>query len=227
MNSEPFLIVMLTHDDKTVDNAEEIFEQCKNSDAIYWGMKEEPISLDRMKKLFSYMRSCGKKTVLEVVAYTEDKCMRGAEMAVECGCDILMGTLFFDSVNDYCKQKGIKYMPYVGKVYDRPSILDGSVEDMINEAREYTSKGAYGVNLLGYRYVNDPSELISKMVKEVNAPVCVAGSVDSYERLDELKEIAPWSFTIGSAFFEKVFDDDFCTAVNKVCAHMKKNLVSC
>jgi len=41
---------------------------------------------------------------LEVVAYTEKECIEGAKMAVECGCDILMGTIFFDSVNELCKK---------------------------------------------------------------------------------------------------------------------------
>lgn len=45
-------------------------------------MKEEPLPLEEMKDLFSYMKRCGKTTALEVVAYTEDKCLEGAEMAV-------------------------------------------------------------------------------------------------------------------------------------------------
>lgn len=32
------LIVMLTHNDKTVNNAYEIFNQCKNSKAQFWGI---------------------------------------------------------------------------------------------------------------------------------------------------------------------------------------------
>ena len=36
------LIVMLTHNDKTVKNAYEIFEKCKDSKAEYFGFKEEP-----------------------------------------------------------------------------------------------------------------------------------------------------------------------------------------
>ena len=67
------LIVMLTHNDLTVLNAAEIFDQCKNSKAQYWGVKEEPLPLEEMKKLFSYMKACGKTTFLEVVAYSEEE----------------------------------------------------------------------------------------------------------------------------------------------------------
>ena len=52
MKNFPELIVMLTHNDRTAANAREIFEQCKNSKARCWGFKEEPLTLDEMKKLF-------------------------------------------------------------------------------------------------------------------------------------------------------------------------------
>lgn len=39
----PSLIVMLTHEDQTVQNAYEIFDAYKDSDAEYWGFKEEPL----------------------------------------------------------------------------------------------------------------------------------------------------------------------------------------
>ena len=61
-------------------------------------------------------------------------------MALECGCDILMGTVYFDSINAFCKKNGLKYMPFIGNVYNRPSILDGSIESMINQANEYIKR---------------------------------------------------------------------------------------
>lgn len=220
MKKNPELIVMLTHNDCTVENAYKVFEQCKNSKAQYWGFKEKPLPLDKMKELYSYMKSCGKTTFLEVVEYTEPECLEGAKMAVECGCDILLGTLFFDSVNDYCKKHNLKYMPFVGTVTGRPSVLEGSVDDMIKEANSYLKKGVYGFDLLGYRYTGDAVELNKKFVSQVNAPVCLAGSVNSYQRLDEVKKTSPWTFTIGSAFFENKFDGNFNEQINKVCDYM-------
>ena len=90
MDNDLNLIVMLTHNDKTVNNAYEVFEQCKKSKAKFFGLKEEPLPLEEMKKLYRYMKECGKKTVLEVVVYTEKEGLEGAKMAVECECDILM-----------------------------------------------------------------------------------------------------------------------------------------
>ena len=222
MEKNTALCVMLTYDDMTVTNAAEIFEACKNSKAEFWGFKEEPLSLPEMKSLYKTMKDCGKQTVLEVVCYDEKGSLDGAKMAVECRCDYLMGTVFFDSVNEYCKENNMKYCPFVGKLSERPTVLDGSIDEMIAEAKEYISKGAYGIDLLGYRYTGDASKLIERFVSEVDAPVCVAGSVDSFERLDELKKVNPWSFTIGSAFFDKKFGDDFAEQIDKVCDYIEK-----
>ena len=216
------LIVMLTHNDETVNNAHEIFEKCKNSDAKFWGFKEKSLPIEQMKNLYKYMKECGKTTFLEVVEYTEKEGLEGARLALECGCDILMGTVFFDSINEFCKKNNLRYMPFVGKVTERPSILEGEIDEIIKEANEYLKKGVYGFDLLGYRYTGNAVELNERFVLEVNAPVCIAGSVNGYERLDELKNINPWSFTIGSAFFENKFDGSFEEQINKVCEYVKQ-----
>lgn len=213
---------MLTHNDETVNNAHEIFEKCKNSDAKFWGFKEKSLPIEQMKNLYKYMKECGKTTFLEVVEYTEKKGLEGAKIALECGCDILMGTMFFDSINEFCKKNNLRYMPFVGKVTERPSILEGEIDEIIKEANEYLKKGVYGFDLLGYRYTGNAVELNERFVLEVNAPVCIAGSVNGYERLDELKNINPWSFTIGSAFFENKFDGSFEEQINKVCEYVKQ-----
>ena len=218
----PELIVMLTLNDRTVKNASQVFEQCKNSKAKYFGFKEEGIPLSQMIKLYNSIKACGKSTVLEVVAYSEYDGLAGAKIAAECGCDILMGTMYFDSIRDFCKSKGIKYMPYVGNVLERPSVLTGSIDSMITEAKECLEKGVDGFDLLGYRYTEDARERIERFVNEVDAPVCVAGSVDSYERLDELKDIEPWSFTIGGAFFNNRFDGTIPEQIDKVCEYIEE-----
>lgn len=220
MDTAPELIVMLTYNDKTVADAPEIFERCKDSGAAIWGLKEEDLSVDKMKELFGYIKECGKTAVLEVVAYTEDKCLEGAKMAYECGCDILMGTVFFDSVCEFCKEHGLRYMPFVGIVYDRPSVLEGDIDEMINEAKSYLEKGACGIDLLAYRYTGDVHELIKRFLCEVDAPVCIAGSVNSFERIDEIMASSAWAFTIGSAFFDKDFGEDFSEQIKNVCGYI-------
>lgn len=171
MNIHPELIVMLTHNDQTVENAREVFESCKNSKARFWGFKEEPLLIQSMKELYSIMKECGKTTFLEVVAYDEEECLAGANTAVECGVDVLLGTMYSDSVNELCKEHGLKYMPFVGTVTGRPSVLEGRLEDMIAEAQKALEKGVYGFDLLGYRYTGDATALNKAFVEAVDAPV--------------------------------------------------------
>lgn len=214
----PHLIVMLTRNDKTMENACEIFENCKNSEADFWGFKEEGLPEEKMKRLFAEMKACGKTTFLEVVAYSEEEGLKGAKTTAECGCDVLMGTKFFDSINNFCKANNIKYMPFVGNVYGRPSILEGTAEEMIKEAEEYLGKGVYGIDLLGYRLKNgDAYELCKTFVSEIDAPVCIAGSINSFDRIYEVKQLGAWGFTIGGAFAENRFGSDFCQGLNTVC----------
>ena len=220
MNKGPELIVMLTYDDFTVKNAAEIFEECKNSKALYWGIKEHPLPHNEMKMLFSRMKKYGKTTFLEVVAYTEEEGLKGAKVAAECGCDVLMGTIYFDSINTFCKQHNLKYMPFVGNVTGRPSILSGEIGEMVAEAKRYLEKGVYGINLLCYRYTGNPVELQRAFRDSINAPICIAGSIDSYAKLSDIKECTPWAFTIGGAFFKGKFGDSFAEQINIVCDFM-------
>ena len=199
------LIVMLTNNDRTVSDAIDVFEASKNTPARFWGFKEEGIPLAEMKDLVKRMKAAGKTTFLEVVDYTEEGCLAGVDMCIECGFDILMGTLFFPSILDRLKATSINYMPFVGQIHGRPSILEGSIDGMIEEANKLVELGVYGIDLLAYRYTGDANELIKRFVKEVNCPVCIAGSINTYERLDRMKEYRPWSFTIGSAFFNNEF----------------------
>ncbi len=214
---KPELIVMLTHNDLTVENAYEVFEQCKDTKALYFGFKEQPLPIEEMKRIYTRMKECGKRTVLEVVEYTEKEGIEGALMAIACNCDVLMGTIYSESIHQLCKQYNITYMPFVGKIIDRPSILQGSIESMVEEAENLKKEGVDGIDLLGYRYDEDAEALISEMVSKTGMPICVAGSIDSYERLQFVKDVQPWAFTIGSAFFENKFGSSIAEQIDKVC----------
>ena len=113
-------------------------------------------------------------------------------------------------------------MPFVGDISERPSVLRGSIDEMIAHANRCIEKGVYGLDLLGYRYVGNAAELNKRFVSGVNAPVCIAGSVNSFQRLDELKDAAPWAFTIGGAFFENKFNGTFGEQIDNVCEYISK-----
>ena len=224
MANIPELIVMLTWHDKTVEDAIEVFQASKDAPAKYWGFKEVGLPEDKMTELVQMMKDAGKKTFLEVVAYTEEECIAGAEIGVRCGFDCLMGTLYFDSVKKIADEAGMEYMPFVGQISGRPSVLEGTIEGMIEEANTLIeTKGLIGFDLLGYRYTGDAVKLNSEFVKNVKGKVCLAGSVASFQRLDEVKATGAWAFTIGGAFFEKKFGEgDFAQQITTVVEYMNK-----
>ncbi len=203
------LIVMLTHNDVTVPDATRIFEENKELPVQNWGFKDVGLAPEAMKELCGLMKKAGKTTFLEVVTYSEEECMRGAKLAVECGFDCLLGTIFYDSVAAYVKTTGLKYYPFVGKVSQSPSILEGSVDEMLEQTKRYMEKGACGVDLLGYRYVDgDPNVLSAAYIKASGIPVVLAGSIGSEARMKLVQQMNPAFFTMGSALFTKNFVSD-------------------
>ena len=218
----PELIVMLTQNDRTVENAAAVYEACRNTKAAYWGFKEEGLPLPEMQKLFAQMRADGKHTALEVLTYTEAEGLAGARMAAACGCELLMGTMFSGEISRFCADHGISYLPFVGRITGRPSVLTGSLEEMVDEARAALANGAAGIDLLGYRYTGDAAKLNRDFVAALDAPVVLAGSVNSYARLDEVREANPWGFTIGSAFFEGRFGGTVAEQIDRVVDYVNR-----
>ena len=205
---KPELIVMLTYNDKTVENALELFNEMKDTPVTHWGFKDVGLPPEDMKKAVDSMNAAGKTTYLEVVSLTEEEGLTGAKLAVECGFDILMGTVFFDSINDYLKDKPVKYYPFPGHVHSHPSILDGTIEEIVQHACDMEAKGVDGMDLLTYRYTGDAPRLLQEVVKATGVPMVSAGSIDSYDRIAEVRDTGAWGFTIGTAFFEKKFIPD-------------------
>jgi len=203
----PELIVMLTHHDRTVTDALEVFENARGAKAVHWGFKEVGIPLEEMKELTGKMKAAGKKTYLEIVAYTEEECLAGARMGVECQIGTVMGTLYFPSIARLLKENGIRYMPFVGQLEGRPTVLKGTIDETIAQGLFVKSQdGVDGIDLLGYRFDGDAVTLNKRFVEAMgDFPVCIAGSINDYSRLDEVKACRPDSFTIGGAFFEEQF----------------------
>ena len=202
----PEIIIMLTHNDVTVKNAAEIFEECKDVEAVkYWGFKNVGLPKDQMKALTAAMKAAGKTTFLEVVTYDEASCLDGAQTAIDCGFDYLMGTLYYDSVAKLLKDNGMSYLPFVGKVSGSPSILEGTNEEIIQDAKDMMAKGITGFDILAYRHVVDGEKLAYDFCKAVDAQICIAGSINSFKRIDTMFDIGPWTFTMGSALFTKNF----------------------
>ena len=204
---KPELIIMLTNNDITVTNAAEVFEQCKDLPAKKWGFKDVGLPKEQMIALAKAMKEAGKETYIEVVTYTEEGCLEGAKLAYECGFDYLTGALPFDSVFAYVKEHNLKYYPFCGAVGGSPVELTGSVESVVESAKQCIENGADGVDLTAYRSADgDPVELTKAVVQAVGADrVCIAGSIGSTERMDAMAEAGVAEYTMGSALFNANF----------------------
>ncbi len=205
MNTD--IIIMLTNNDVTVANAAEIFEECKDLPVQKWGFKDVGLEVEEMKELAAKMKEAGKTTYLEVVTYTEEGCLSGARLAKECGFDYLTGTLPFPSVFEYVKENNLKYSPFAGDVGGSPVALTGSIEDVIESGKNAVLCGATGIDLVSYRYKDgDPIELTRKAVERLGGDkICIAGSIDTTEKMDLMKEIGVAEYTMGSALFNAKF----------------------
>ena len=216
---KPELIVMLTHQDRTVQDALQLFERTRDYPITHWGFKDVGLSPEEMQRVVTAMKSAGKITFLEVVSLSEEDGLRGARLAVDLGFDVLMGTVFFPSIGEYLKDKAIKYYPFPGHIHSHPSILDGTIDEIVAHARELESYGAHGLDLLTYRYAGDAAHLLTQVVQATQVPIVSAGSIATFERITEVWDSGAWGFTIGSAFFEKQFvpDGSFEENVLAVC----------
>lgn len=202
---KPQLIVMLTHHDLTVPNALQLFERTKEYPIVHWGFKDVGLPPEAMQDLVKAMKAAGKTTFLEVVSLSEEEGLRGAQLAIEYGFDILMGTVFFPSIGAYLKDKPVRYYPFPGRVHSHPSILDGTVDEIVTHACELETYGAHGLDLLTYRYTGDAAHLLDQVVQATKIPIVSAGSIASFDRITEVWDCGAWGFTIGSAFFDGEF----------------------
>lgn len=218
----PKLILMFTLNDMTVPDAIYYFEQVKDLPVDYFGFKEIGLPPEKMRELNKRIHDAGFESFLEVVEYNEDKIESPARLAIDIGFDYLMGTVYYPSIWNIIDKK-IKYFPFCGKIYGRPSILDSSIDEIVADAKRIEAEGVDGFDLLAYRYKyrDKVNELVEAVKNAVKVPVVSAGSINNYERLDETIKQGVWGFTIGGAFFEKKFVPDGSYRDN-VAAVLKK-----
>lgn len=211
---------MLTWHDVTVKNAKEIFLEAKDAPTKHWGFKIEGTTPESMKDLALCMKENGKTVYIEILAIDESGCLQAAKQCAECGVDHVLGTVYYDSVAKVLADAGIAYSPFVGLAED--TRLRGTIDSIIEKARQAEEKNIYGINLSAFRYAEgDPAELLQRLAPAVTKPFSIAGSVDSYEKLDIIKALPNlYGFTIGGAFFEKKFGETFTGQITKVVEYL-------
>ncbi|MCL2252625.1 MAG: hypothetical protein FWC12_12035 [Treponema sp.] len=224
MKNKPQIIVMLTQNDVTVKNARDCFLSACDLDIKNWGFKNTGIGKDEMFSLVKTIKEKGKTAILEIVSYDEPTCLDIVKNAAECGIDQIMGTVYSASIHDFLDKKNIPYKPFIGKVSGNPSILEGSLQEIINDAKTLLDRGVSGFDLLAYRRSEKAEELARMFLNEIDsqkAKTSISGGICSFEQIDFLLGIGSWAFTIGTALFENKFAHAASAAPN---SNFRENL---
>lgn len=204
------LIYMLTKDDVTIPNALEVVDEIMDTNLRYIGFKdpqEGGLSPDKYKPLMAKLRETDMEIFIEVVSESEELNLRSAKLAVDLGVDYLIGGTFIDSSMQAIAGTDIGFFPYIGEIVGHPCVLEGTIKGMVEEGKMVKKKGIAGINLLAYR--REPASevplLIQEVQKAVGLPLIIAGSINSFERIDKMKELGVWTFTIGGAIQDGIF----------------------
>lgn len=221
------LIAMLTCNDQTVGNALEVFEGNKMAPTNCWGFKDTGIEEEKSARLVQEMKGAGKTTFFESLVEKEEECLRAAQFALDNEFDYLIGMNYHDSVNELFKDRSIKYFPTCGKRSGIPRMLHGTIDEVIADGKRVQQTGVDGLCLSAYRFTGgDPEVLAERFIKELDVPVIMTGSINSNERLDVVKRLKPWGFTVGSAFFKHDFGQELSVAgqIGKVVNYLNESL---
>src|SRR6476659_9969621 len=194
---------MLTHGDRTVENAAEIVPQLADTPLRYIGFKDVGADASRQRELTSLAHDAGFEVMLEVVSTSKEDELASLHAAAAAGVDWVLGGTHASDGADILPD-GVRYCPFPGKVVDHPSVLLGTIDEIAGDAARLTALDhVSGLDLLAYRHPTaDHVALIREVVRRPSGPVIVAGSIATIDRVLAVSDAGAWGFTIGSAIFD-------------------------
>jgi hypothetical protein len=201
---------MLTHNDRTVENALEVLEQVKGTGLSHIGFKDVGATPELQKTLADAGHEAGLTVYLEVVSVERDDELRSIDAAAAAGVDWIVGGKFAEDAVDRLRGTGIQLAPFPGEIVGHPSELRGSIDEIAAHAARLASlDGVSGVDLLAYRHRTvDPLELTAAVCTATDCRVIAAGSVVTRDQIVGLDAAGAWGFTIGGAVFEGALPGD-------------------
>jgi hypothetical protein len=198
-------IFMLTRNDETIPNARAIYASIADLGLRHVGCKDVGLPKPELAKLIADIRSHGHTSYLEVVSESDDSMEVSARTAVEVGADYVIGGTAVERILKVISGTGMKFFPYIGSIVGHPCLLRGSIEEIVDDAKRVEQLGVDGINLLAYRYDGNVPELVRSVAAATPLPLICAGSVDSVERIETLRDLGVWAFTIGTAALDGSF----------------------
>ena len=199
-------ILMLTHADRTIEDAESVADAALELGIRHVGFKDIGASPATMRAIVQKVRACGGTSYLEVASTASGAISTSLETGRALGVDcILGGTDLAVAANVLGNLAG--YFPFPGQPVGHPTQLRGSPEVVAEHTRFARALGCGGVDLLAYRALEaDPIELV-RAARDALAGgrLIVAGSVNSPRQIHALAAAGADAFTIGSAIFDGSF----------------------
>jgi len=203
-------ILMLTENDATVADALATYDNLRDSPVRYVGFKDIGLPIAALKQLAQRIRDDGRKVMLEVVATSREAELESIRAALEIGVDYLLGGRHVEDALSLLRGSRIQYFPFAGHTVGHPTVLEGTMDEIVEDARRIASMpGVHGLDLLAYRFAGegDPAELTKRVVDAIDVPVIAAGSIDRETRVKAMIDANTWGFTVGSALFQHAFVD--------------------
>jgi len=196
-------VFMLTHGDRTIEQAAEVVPELADTGLRYIGFKDVGADATRQRELTALAHDIGFEVMLEVVSTSKEDELASLHAAAAAGVDwVLGGTHASDGAG--ILPDAVRYCPFPGKVVDHPSVLLGSIDEIADDAERLTALDhVAGLDLLAYRHPSaDHEALIREVVRRSSGPVIVAGSIATIDRVIAVSAAGAWGFTIGSAIFD-------------------------
>ena len=193
-------IFMLTRNDRTVADASQQLQTALGLGVRHIGFKDIGLPLEQLKGLNAAIKAGGATSYLEVVSLDRESEIVSAKAAAEIGVDVLLGGTRVDDVLPILEDTGIRYFPFPGRITGHPSVLEGTIEEIVESARAIAARdGVHGLDLLAYRSAQNVPALMAAVCAAVSKPVYVAGSIATPERIAVVQGAGAAGFTIGTA----------------------------
>jgi len=203
----PFdFVFMLTRQDRTVPDAALHLETALAAGVRHIGFKDVGLPHADLAALVRRIKTAGATSYLEVVSTDADAEIASARAAAAIDVDHLLGGTRVEKVLPVIAGSGVRYYPFCGRVSGHPSILEGSVGEIVDCALRRTAfDGVHGLDLLAWRAHVDVPALVRAVCAAVEKPVIVAGSIDGPERIGCVRDAGAAGFTIGTAALDGAF----------------------
>jgi hypothetical protein len=199
-------IFMLTRQDRTIDDAEDVVDSVCELGVRHIGFKDIGVSADVLRRIVGRIRAHRAVCYLEVVSTTTEAVANSLAAGATLGVDrILGGTDVGAAERALGRLDG--YFPFPGRPIGHPTRLAGTADDVERDARAARARGCGGVDLLAYRATEaDPLALVRAARRGVaDGRLIVAGSVHSVQQIHALAAAGADAFTVGSAVFDGTF----------------------